>query len=404
MKKKKKEEAKVWLNLLNHLQQRPTETGIWSEDIFKVFNLINRYQPEKIIGKVIEGIPVVVVIHSTKRGTALGGTRILPYRDMANALRDCLKLSSAMTYKAIWARLALGGGKAVIWASPSEITESFLIKYAEFLNEINTCAGCPKVIFITGEDIGFSEKFADFVSQYTSHIGGKSINAGGLGDPSPKTAKGIFLAAKAIVENGDIFHETMQGKICAVQGAGKVALPLIDLLLENGCEVYFSENDGDPAAEKRAEAAVALGAKRVSKESFFETKCHIMMPCAIGGVINKSTIPQLSPMCRIVIGAANNILDTPEDGEELHRKRIFYCPDYVVNRYGLEWVSQESRGVTDLKTAEKNLTDIQSDIVNIYRISRKKGISSAEIADSISKLVAESQSSIEKAIEEMLAD
>ncbi|MDP1629238.1 MAG: Glu/Leu/Phe/Val dehydrogenase dimerization domain-containing protein [bacterium] len=402
MENAKKEEAKIWLDLLSHLQRRPTE--IWTEDAFKVFNLINRYKPEKIFGKVIEGIPVVVVVHSTKRGTALGGTRILPYRDMANALRDCLKLSSAMTYKAVWSRLPLGGGKAVIWSSPSEITESFLVNYAEFLNEINA-ASSPKVLFATGEDIGFSEKFADVVSKYSSHIAGKSIDAGGLGDPSPKTAKGIFLTVKAMVENGDIFSDGMRGKICAVQGAGKVALPLMALLLQEGCEVYFSENDGDPDAEKRAEKAAELGAQRVNKEVFYGTRCHIIMPCAIGGVMNKSTIPLLSPMCRIVIGAANNILDTPEDGEELHRKRIFYCPDYVVNRYGLEWVFQENRGVTDWKTAESNLTDIKSDIRKIYRISREKGIAPSEIADLISKKVLTEESpSIENALEELLTD
>lgn len=377
----KRKDAGIWFSFLRNLQGEKAD--LWAEDVFKVFNLINRYRPEEIVGKRINNIPVAIFIHSTKRGTALGGTRRLAYHNMANFLRDGLKLSSAMTYKAIWARLPLGGGKAVIYASEKEITENFLKKYAEFLNEINS----PNCRFTTGEDIGFSQDLVDVVARHSKFIAGKSVEAGGLGDPSPYTAEGIFTATKAIIEEGSIFSGNLQGKIVSVQGAGKVALPLIKMLLEAGAHVYFSEKDGDPSAEERAKEAEILGAKRVAQELIYSMPCHIFMPCAIGGVINRITIPKLSWMCRVVIGAANNVLDCPEDGVELHNKRIYFAPDYVVNRWGLEWVAQEKEGVTDLFKAKASLSNIAADILRIFSVAREKNIATSELADMVSKTI-----------------
>lgn len=391
--------AEAWFNFLENLQEKPAE--VWSEDVFKVFNLINRYKHERIYHRIIRGIPVIVIIHSTKRGKASGGTRIFgSYKNMENFLIDGLKLSAAMTFKSIWARLPLGGGKAVIWAFPQEITEDFLKEYAEFLNEIN--AEAP---FFTGEDVGFSEHFADVTARYSPYIVGKSLAAGGLGDPSPRTTKGLHIALRTIVEKGGIFRGTLRGKIATMQGAGKVALPWIEMLAGEGVTVYFSENDGEAAAEERARMAESLGARRVSKDEIYSVACHFFLPCATGGVINKNTRGQLSQMCRVIMGAANNILDTPEEGIELHKEKRIYLPDYVVNRYGLEWVSQENKGITDSQEAERNLTDISRDVLSILELSKIKDMATSEIADIISKKVlAGLAQSIEEAFEQLRAE
>ncbi|MBI2628264.1 MAG: Glu/Leu/Phe/Val dehydrogenase [Candidatus Niyogibacteria bacterium] len=337
--------------------------------------------PEEILLKDILGIPVAVFIHSTKRGPALGGTRALNYSEMIDFFNDGLKLSSAMTFKAIWARLPLGGGKAIINADGKEITnKEFTKRYAEFLNEINA----KKIKFITSVDIGCGEEFVDMVSQYTPYITGRSVLIKGLGDPSPQTAKGVFLAIKTAVE---LDGNTLQGKICNVQGAGKVAMPLMKMLVKEGSFVYFSEKDGDPFAENKAQEAEKIGAIRVSENGIYDLPCHIFIPCAIGGTMNKSTISRLSSLCRFVIGGANNILNTPEDGILLHQRKTFYVPDFIVNRWGLEWVTQEKNGVNNKLSAEDNLSDIQADVKNILRISRAYNFAPSELADIISQKI-----------------
>ena len=399
-----RKEAKDWFNFLDQLQLKKTD--FWAGDAFRVFSLINKHRPEEIIGEMINNIPVAVFIHRTNGGTAVGGTRSWLYPSISDFLCDGLRLSSGMTYKTIWARLPPAGGKAVICGTQREVPEDdFCEGYAELLNDINVdnvLSDELQAKFITGEDIGCGEDFVDKVANYTCYIVGKSRGFGGLGDPSPRTAKGTFLAIKALVENTDIFDGKLQDKICAVQGAGKVALPAIKALLEAGAVVYFSENDGDPSAETRAKEAQELGATRAAKDDIYSFANDIFMPFAVGGVINKQTISMLNSSCRLVAGAANNILETPEDGIALHQRGINFAPDYVINRRGLEWVTQEKNGITDFVQAEANMSDIPSDALNIYALSKEKNIPASEIADIIAeKILRGEASSIEEAFEQL---
>ena len=53
----------------------------------------------------VTGLKAIVGIHDTTLGPALGGTRMWSYKDEASALRDVLRLSRGMTYKAAAAGL-----------------------------------------------------------------------------------------------------------------------------------------------------------------------------------------------------------------------------------------------------------------------------------------------------------
>jgi glutamate dehydrogenase/leucine dehydrogenase len=46
------------------------------------------------------GLYVVVAVHSTALGPALGGARLWHYRTPGDAIADALRLSEAMTFKA----------------------------------------------------------------------------------------------------------------------------------------------------------------------------------------------------------------------------------------------------------------------------------------------------------------
>ena len=56
-------------------------------------------------------------------------------------------------------------------------------------------------------------------------------------------------------------------------------------------------------------------------------------PCALGEVLDDRSIPQLQ--AKAVAGAANNVLCTPENGEQLYSRGILYAPDFVINAGGL---------------------------------------------------------------------
>ena len=56
-------------------------------------------------------LKVIVAIHNTILGPALGGTRMWPYTSEEEAIHDVLRLSKGMTYKASASGLNLGGGR-----------------------------------------------------------------------------------------------------------------------------------------------------------------------------------------------------------------------------------------------------------------------------------------------------
>jgi glutamate dehydrogenase/leucine dehydrogenase len=70
----------------------------------------------------------VLAIHSTHRGPALGGTRLMPYADDDAALTDVLRLSRGMTYKCAAANIPLGGGKSVILQPPNGYDRPALLR------------------------------------------------------------------------------------------------------------------------------------------------------------------------------------------------------------------------------------------------------------------------------------
>ena len=57
---------------------------------------------------------MMVGVHSTVLGPAMGGTRMKAYRSPDDGLHDVLRLSQAMTMKQAAAGLDFGGGKAVL--------------------------------------------------------------------------------------------------------------------------------------------------------------------------------------------------------------------------------------------------------------------------------------------------
>src|ERR1700712_4076520 len=89
------------------------------------------------------GLYSIVAVHSTARGPSLGGCRMWTYDDARLALRDALRLSEGMTYKAAVAGLPQGGGKGVIVVPPGSELEGDLRRDAllDFGDTVNAVGG-----------------------------------------------------------------------------------------------------------------------------------------------------------------------------------------------------------------------------------------------------------------------
>jgi leucine dehydrogenase len=310
----------------------------------------------------------IIAIHSTVLGPALGGTRFWNYASDEEAIVDALRLARGMTYKNAVAGLNLGGGKSVIIGNNKTTDRELLFRaHGRFVESLGGR-------YITAEDVGTSTADMDFVHMETDYVTGL---AGRSGDPSPVTAHGVFraiqAAAKARWGTDDVSTHSV-----AVQGCGHVGYYLAKELHESGAKLIVS--DIDPERVKRV--VNEFGAKAVSPEEIYGVQAEVFAPCALGAVINDSTIPKLK--VEIVAGAANNQLHEERHGEELDERDILYAPDYVANAGGVINVYSELAGWTSARSFRK-ADEIYDTVLRVFAIAREERVPTYLAADRLAE-------------------
>jgi leucine dehydrogenase len=291
------------------------------------------------------GLYTFIAIHSTRRGPALGGCRLWHYEDSLAALRDSLRLSRAMTFKAAVADLQLGGGKGVIMAGRNMTSERRHDALLDFGDAVAALDGR----YITAEDVGTSSRDMSLIATRTEHVTGLAKSRGGSGDPSPFTALGVYASMRACCER--VFGtQSLKGRSVCVLGLGHVGSRVATLCARDGASLLVSDLD-----ERKRSLAEKLGARWVTPEQAPEAAVDIFAPCALGGLLDEETVPRLR--CRIVAGAANNQLAEDHVADLLHARGVLWAPDFVVNAGGLINVAEELGGY-DARMARRRVNGL----------------------------------------------
>lgn len=279
------------------------------------------------------GLRAIIAIHDASPGMAMGATRLFPYPNELAALRDVLRLSRGMTYKAACANIPVGGAKAVIIAQPEAKTPHLLRAYGRYIDRLNGR-------FVTGQDVNLTPQDVRQINQETQYVVGTAEKSGG---PAPITAIGVLAGIRAAVAF-KLERQNLSGLKVAVQGLGNVGSHLCRLLHEQGADLFVTD-----VSSERTEAIQSLyGATVVEPDDIYALDVDVFSPCAMGGILNDATIPQLQ--AAIVAGCANNQLeDELTHSEQLTTKGILYCPDYVINAGGLINVYHEMIGYDERK-------------------------------------------------------
>ncbi len=303
----------------------------------------------------------IIALHDTSLGPAMGATRLLPYASEEDALRDVLRLSRGMTYKAACANIPVGGGKAVIIANPEHKTDGMLRAYGRFVDSL-------KGRFITGQDVNICPEDVRKIRCETDYVVGGLEKAGG---PAPATAIGVFLGIKAAAQF-QLKKQSLNGLKVAVQGVGNVGKNLCQQLHKHGVEIFVT----DLSREKAEEIKNLYGATVVSPKEIYSLEVDVFAPCALGAVLNSSTIPWIQ--ASIIAGAANNQLeDEQTHSRMLKTKGILYCPDYVINGGGLINVYNEMLGSDEAQTL-KQLNNIYDTLMEIFIKAKEEEITTHE--------------------------
>jgi len=314
-----------------------------------------------------DGLRSIIAIHDTRLGPALGGCRIWRYDSEAAALADVLRLSRGMSYKAALAGLPLGGGKSVVLAdSRTEKTPAMMRALGRAVERLGGR-------YVVAEDVGATVADMDAVAETTAHVVGRSSD---VGDPSPWTAEGVFLAMQAAARHR--LGRDLAGLHVALSGLGHVGRALAGRLAAAGARLSVA----DIRPETVAGAVANLGAVEVAPDAVHRVAADVFAPCALGGVLGAQTIPELG--AGIVCGAANNQLAEAGDDARLAARGILYCPDYLVNAGGLISVSRPKTGLGDA-AARAKLEAIATTLTEVIAIAEAEAIPPGAAADRLAR-------------------
>jgi leucine dehydrogenase len=304
------------------------------------------------------GVYTILAVHSTTLGPALGGCRMWRYESSADAARDALRLSRAMTFKAAAAGLSLGGGKAVISLPPGSPPTGKQRRtiLEDFADTVTVLEGA----YVTAEDVGTSSRDMSVIAERTKWVTGLPRGRGGSGDPSPYTALGVEAAMRASCQR--VFgSSSLKGRTIAVIGAGRVGERLARLLSRAGARLLLADID----ESKKTLARELKNTRWTDSTSALLAEVDIVAPCALGGAIDGHNVDRLR--CQIVCGSANNQLAHEGLGEDLAAKGILYAPDFIANAGGLINVATEldPEGYDPART-KRRVLGIEETMTQIY--------------------------------------
>lgn len=282
------------------------------------------------------GLPVIVAIHSTRLGQAVGGCRIWRYGHWRDGLDDALRLAASMTRKCAVAGLANGGGKTVIAVPDGAVLQDHTVldhtvlghaRRADALRDAGDVIASLGGRYATGPDVGTTPADMVTIGERTEHVFCQPPEHGGSGDSSPHTATGVAAALRAVCERRFGSPELGKRRL-AIAGLGSVGGRLARQLSDGGASLVVS--DIDPAKQALARE---LGADWAEPDAILTADADVLVPAALGGVLTRDIVPRLR--CGAIAGPANNQLAEPAVADLLQSRGITWVPDYVASAGGV---------------------------------------------------------------------
>jgi len=326
-------------------------------------------------------LKAIIAIHNTTLGNAIGGCRLWKYKSEEEALLDALKLSEIMTYQSAVADSDTGGGKAVLWKDFEEETdEAYFRAFGRFVKGL-------KGRFITYPDLGTDTQDMKYIGRETPYVllygsptgmSEGSAQTGGKAESAEITAHGVYWGMKACVK--ELYGvSSLDGLTIAIQGVGSVGRKLADCLKQEKVRLIVTDLNYDSikdVQDKYPDTDV------VQPEEILEVDCDILSPCALGPVVTKDTISKLR--CKIIAGAAYNIVEDPKLCVKLWKMGILYAPDFVINA-GELFLTEDALKILSKEEALASVKKIYDIMAKVIAISKREDISPYQAAYRMAK-------------------
>ena len=319
------------------------------------------------------GLPIIVAVHSTVLGQALGGARVWAYAHWTDALTDALRLSEGMTLKNAAAGLNRGGGKSVVCLPlGASLT---LAEKEDAMRDLGDAVESLGGAYMTAEDVGTSAELMAVVAERTTHVCGLPADQGGVGEPADATSEGVHSSILATLDALYGSRE-VSGRKIVISGLGQVGGRLARRLAGEGAALTVTDvNLG------KKELADELGATWVGVDEALTVEADLFVPCGLGGVLTSEVISALR--VKGVVGAANNQLASHDGAAALAERGILWAPDFVVNGGGVIYLDMAMQPGADAAAIAKRVTQIGDVVAQIFVDAKAKGITTLEAAEQL---------------------
>ena len=282
------------------------------------------------------------VQHSSARGPRKGGIRF----HQAVDLDEVRALASLMTWKTALIDVPFGGAKGGVAVDASLLTE---IEKEEIIRRWTR-----SLVHVLGHhrdipapDMGTDSKtmawlmdeFHRLEGFQPACVTGKPVELFGAPGREEATGRGVAMVAAETLRQHDV---EVQGATVAIQGFGNVGRYTALVCQELGMKVIaisdvtggIKDDNGLDIKEffgKKSLADVEVN-ERIGAAEVLEVKCDVLIPAALGGVINSENMTRIN--ARFIIEGANQPLSISAD-KNLRESGIFIVPDILANSGGV---------------------------------------------------------------------
>jgi len=282
------------------------------------------------------------VQHSSARGPRKGGIRF----HQAVDLDEVRALASLMTWKTALIDVPFGGAKGGVAVDASLLTE---IEKEEIIRRWTR-----SLVHVLGHhrdipapDMGTDSKtmawlmdeFHRLEGFQPACVTGKPVELFGAPGREEATGRGVAMVAAETLRQQSV---EVQGATVAIQGFGNVGRYTALVCQELGMKVIaISDVTGGIKDENGLDIKEFFGKKslaevdvneRIGAAEVLEVKCDVLIPAALGGVINSENMNRIN--ARFIIEGANQPLSISAD-KNLRESGVFIVPDILANSGGV---------------------------------------------------------------------
>jgi glutamate dehydrogenase (NAD(P)+) len=327
------------------------------------------------------------VQHSSARGPRKGGIRF--HQDVD--LDDVRALASLMTWKTALIDVPFGGAKGGVAVDASKLTsiekEEIIRRWTRSLVHVlghHRDIPAPDMGTDAKSMAWLMDEFHRLEGFQPACVTGKPVELFGAPGREEATGRGVAMIAAATLKENKI---KVEGATVVIQGFGNVGRYAALVCQELGMKVIaISDVTGGIVDKKGIDIQSIFSYKtledvkvneRIGSAEVLTLACDILIPAALGGVINESNASEIN--ARFIVEGANQPITIAAD-RELRTQGVVIVPDILANSGGVmgsyfEWTQNIQEFGWPLEKFRRELdTRMQSAFVNVHGVSKKHSV------------------------------